>query len=336
MASHDLMAVVLFATLAAYTLLAGADFGAGIWDLLARGPRAAEERRRLAEAIGPVWEANHVWLIFFVVLLFTCFPHAFAAVSVALFWPLHLVLAGIALRGASFVFRAYGAPSGAGPVVWTRIFGVASALTPLLLGACLGAVSSGGIRLFDGRVTAGAHAWLAPFPLLVGVLALLVCAYLAGVYLAWESDGAARERFRRRALILWLVAGAVSLATLAAARSEAPRLWTQLLRGAAGELFLAGILLAPASAIALWRRRFQAARILAGAQVTILLAGWARAQWPFIIYPDLTLAQSAAPEATLRAAASTLPFGLALLAPSLWLLFSVFKGRNPRHRTGAS
>jgi cytochrome bd ubiquinol oxidase subunit II len=122
----------------------------------------------------------------------------------------------------------------------------------------------------------------------------------------------------------------VSLATLAAARSEAPRLWTELLHGAAGELFLAGILLAPASAAALWRRRYHAARLLAAAQVVILLAGWARAQWPFVVYPDLTLEQSAAPDPTLRAAAITLPFGMALLAPSLWLLFSVFKGRNPR------
>jgi cytochrome bd ubiquinol oxidase subunit II len=153
------------------------------------------------------------------------------------------------------------------------------------------------------------------------------------VYLAWESEGDARERLRRRSLILWLAAGAVSLATLLATRSEAPRLWEGLTRGAAGEMVLAGILLAPASALALWRRRFQAARMLAAAQVVILLAGWARAQWPWLVYPDLTIQLSAAPEATLRAAALTLPPGVAVLVPSLWLLFSVFKGRNPRNRS---
>jgi cytochrome d ubiquinol oxidase subunit II len=326
------MAVVMFCTLVAYAVLAGADFGAGVWDLLSRGPRRASQRRAIAEAIGPVWEANHVWLIFLIVLLFTCFPSAYAAASTALFWPLHLVLIGIVLRGAAFVFRAYGATTGGAKAVWSRIFGAASAFTPMLLGMCLGAVSAGGIRVKEGVVSnESASAWLGVFPAMTGLLALLLCAYLAAVYLAWESEGGLlQEDFRRRALITWLSAGAVSLATLLLARAEAPRLWERLTSAPANVLVLAGVLLAPASLFYLWRRRLGVARVLGAAQVVVLLAGWGAAQWPYLIFPDLTIATAAAPASTLSLIAATLPFGLAALVPSLWLLFAVFKGRNPQ------
>lgn len=312
------LASVMLAALVAYALLGGADFGGGIWDLLSHGPRAADQRRHIAHAIGPVWEANHVWLIFLIVLLFTCFPRAYAAISVALFWPLHLVLVGIVLRGAAFVFRAYGSPLSSVQNAWSHVFGAASAVTPVLLGVCLGAVSTGRVRSpFEA------------FPLLCGVLALLLCAYLAAIYLAWESDGALREDFRSRALATWLVAGATSILLLLAARGEAPRLWTGLTTAPAILLVLAGVLLAPASALALWRRRFSLARVLGAGQVAVLLIGWAAAQWPFLVYPDLTMTAAAAPRATLAATAATLPIGLGLLVPSLWFLFSVFKGRVP-------
>ncbi len=323
-----LVAGVMLASLVAYALLAGADFGGGIWDLLSYGPRAGAQRRQIAEAIGPVWEANHVWLIFLIVLLFTCFPLAYATVSIALFWPLHLVLVGIVLRGAAFVFRAYGSPTAAAQMAWSRVFGAASAVTPLLLGICLGAVSEGRVRAGNLTVSGGSAAWLGPFPLMTGALALLLCTYLAAVYLAWEADGALREDFRRRALITWLVAGFVSLLTLALTRQEAPRLWEALTSARAGWVVLAGVLLAPASAIALWRGRFWEARVLGAAQVALLLIGWALAQWPYLVYPDLTLAGSAAPRATLVAALATLPFGLGVLVPSLWFLFRVFKGQR--------
>jgi cytochrome d ubiquinol oxidase subunit II len=303
----------MLATLIAYAVLAGADFGAGVWDLLSRGPGATAERRAIAEAIGPVWEANHVWLIFLIVLLFTCFPAAYALASVALFWPLHLVLVGIVLRGASFVFRSYGATSAPVQAAWGNVFGAASAITPFLLGICVGAISS------------EAESWLAPFPIATGTLALLLCAYLAAVYLAWETNGKLRDGFRHRALITWFVAGVVSIATLVIAFAEAPRLGTRLISHPARLLLVAGALLAPASCAALWRGRFQWARILGAGQVAVLLAGWAVAQWPYLIYPDVTIAQSAAPAATLTFVAATLPFGAAVLLPSLWYLFTVFK-----------
>jgi cytochrome d ubiquinol oxidase subunit II len=326
-----LLAGVIFAALAAYAVLAGADFGAGIWDLVSRGPRAGAQRSKIAEAMGPVWEANHVWLIFFIVLLFTCFPPAFAAASVALFWPLHLVLIGIVLRGSSFVFRAYGSPGRAVQAIWGHVFGAASALSPVLLGMCLGTVSTGGIRVAAGQVSASSQtAWLAPFPLIVGLLALSLCAYLAAVYLVMESDGALREDFRRRALAAWLVAGVASVATLGVTSSEAPHLWHALTSPPAIWLMVFGALLAPASLAALWCGYFQSARVLGAAQVITLLSGWGAAQWPYVIYPDLTIYQSAAPRSTLAFTAGTLPVGLALLLPALWFLFSVFKGRNPQ------
>jgi cytochrome d ubiquinol oxidase subunit II len=330
MALEALLAAVMFAALAAYAVLAGADFGGGLWDLLSRGPRAAAQRKTIAEAMGPVWEANHVWLIFFVVLLFTCFPRAYAAASVALFWPLHLVLIGIVLRGSSFVFRAYGAPGVTAETVWGHLFGAASAISPVLLGICLGTISSGRIQLAAGQVTPSSQStWLSPFPVAVGLLALSLCAYLAAIYLVMESTGALAGDFRRRALAAWIVAGIASVATLGVAAREAPHLWQALTSWPALGLIVFGALLAPASLAALWSGRFHWARVLGALQVLTLLAGWAVAQWPYLIYPGLTIRQAAAPHSTLAFTAGTLPFGLALLVPALWFLFSVFKRRMP-------
>ena len=297
-------------------MLAGADFGGGIWDLVARGERRAAQRAALAKAIGPVWEANHVWLIFLVVLLFTCFPAAYAALSVALFWPLHLVLIGIVLRGAAFVFRAYAAGSDVTRDAWGRVFGASSAMTPILLGMCLGALSTG-----------DPYRWYDPFPVATGVLALLICAYLAAVYLAWEShDAQLRDDFRRRALAIWWIAGVASIAVLFLARSEAARLWSGLTSSPGDPCSSrVGSVLAPISFAALRAGRFSLARYSCVAQIVALLAGWAAAQWPYLIYPDVTVANAAAPASTLALTAWTLPFGFAALLPSLWFLFRVFK-----------
>ncbi len=333
MHAPEVVGLVAMVVLGAYALLGGADFGGGVWDLLARGPRAAEQREAIRVAMGPVWEANHVWLIFLIVILFTAYPSAFAALSVALFWPFHLVLAGVVLRGAAFVFRAHGHEAAGAPLSWGRVFGAASVITPVLLGACLGAVSAGRIRVESGTVARGSETvWLDSFPLATGLLALAVCAYLAAVYITLETEGALREDFRRKGLGAWLVGGVLSIGTLFLTRHEAPRLWAGLTSFPTALVVVAGVLLAPASAFALWRRRYHRARLLAAGQVVLLLAGWALAQWPYIVYPDVTVQGSAAPPATLAALLWTLPFGMALLLPSLWLLFAVFKGRNPALR----
>jgi cytochrome bd ubiquinol oxidase subunit II len=311
------LASVMLVALVAYAVLAGADFGAGIWDLLSVGPRRRLHRQALSAAIGPVWEANHVWLIFLIVLLFTCFPAAYARASVDLFWPLHLVLIGIVLRGVAFVFRAYGSERASAQAAWGRIFGAASAVTPMLLGMSLGTISA------DGQ------AWIDRFPLVVGILALLICAYLAAVYLAWETDDAdVKEDFRRRAIACWLVAGIISLLTLLLTRHDAPRLWAGLTSWPAGLFVTGGTLLAPLSLAALYRRRFSRARLFGAAQVVALLLGWGVAQWPYLIYPEVTVTAAAAPRSTLALTAASLPLGAAVLVPSLWFLFAVFKKRR--------
>jgi len=335
----DLAAGLALAALIAYAVLAGADFGGGIWDALARGPRRDAQRDAIAHAMGPVWEANHVWLIFVVVLLFTCFPRAYAALSVALFTPFHLVLLGIILRGAAFVFRAYspqsirrpGAP-GRQARRWGAVFGAASVITPVLLGMCLGAVSAGGVHVGAGGVVsiAGAAPWLRPLSLAMGGFALAVCAYLAAVYLANETEGALRADFRRRALWAGTAVVAMSVLVLPLLRARAPHLWHGLLSARAWPVIAVGVTAALLSGWALWRHRPRLARTATVAQTACLLAGWGIAQHPYLIYPDVTVHTAAAGEATLRFVLWSTPFGMMLLLPSLGWLFRVFKGEAMR------
>ena len=327
----DLTAALAMVALILYGVLAGADFGGGIWDAFARGPRRDDQRDAISHAMGPVWEANHVWLIFVIVLLFTGFPSAYAALSEALFVPFHLVLLGIILRGAAFVFRAYspqgvGAPSHAGRR-WGAVFGLASVITPVLLGMCLGAVSTGNVRVDGGIVSIdGTAPWLRPLSLATGGFALAVCAYLAAVYLVIETDGALREDFRRRALLAGTAVVAMSALMLPLLYLHAPHVWRGLLSARAAPVLAVGIVAALLSGWALWRRRPRLARLATVVQTACLLAGWGMAQHPYVIYPDVTVYSAAAPEPTLRFVLWSTPFGMALLIPSLLWLFRVFKG----------
>ncbi|MDA8343859.1 MAG: cytochrome d ubiquinol oxidase subunit II [Thermaerobacter sp.] len=330
----DAAAILALLALTAYALLGGADFGGGAWDLLASGPRGEGQRAAISRAMGPVWEANHVWLIFLLVLLFTAFPAAFVAVVIALFLPLHLVLLGVILRGASFVFRAHGAHSGPrAPLQRTfgAAFGAASTLTPVLLGAALAAVSSGGIRARPGgMVTAPPlHSWFTPFAIATGLLTLALSSYLAAVYLTLETQGRLREDFRRRALgagIALLLLAALDLPLMA---WDAPRLFSRLWSPTAAPLLIGGFLLALFSLALVYRRRFGLGRVLSALSGIALLWGWGFAQWPYVVYPDFSILASAAPKPALLQILYTLPVGVLLLAPSLYLLFKVFKGRNP-------
>ncbi|HEV2752108.1 MAG TPA: cytochrome d ubiquinol oxidase subunit II [Gemmatimonadales bacterium] len=329
-----LLAGIIFVALNAYALLGGADFGGGVWDLLATGPRKERQRELIAEAIGPVWEANHVWLILALVLLFTCFPPAFARLGTLLHIPLSLVLIGIVLRGSAFTFWRYGG-GGHGDSEqrhWGVVFAVASLITPLLLGTTAGAIASGALPnggAGNGREFYATYVapWLEPFALSVGVFALVAFAFLAAVYLTFEADEPElREDFRRRAL--------ASGAALFAAAASALLLSPPFVRGAL--IFASWALplhvLTGAAAVtalaALWYRRWRLAQVGAAAQVSLILWGWALSQRPYILPPDLTVAGAAAPPATLRLALAAVALGAVVLFPSLYYLFRVFKGRG--------
>jgi cytochrome d ubiquinol oxidase subunit II len=324
--------LALLLGLTAYVLTAGADFGGGIWDLLANGPRRNQQREVIAKAIGPIWEANHVWLIFVVVIMFTAFPPAFGALSIALFAPFHLLLGGIVLRGGAFVFRAHEEVASPRWRRWAAVFGAASVISPFILGATLSAVSSGGIRVVDGYVTVNAGlAWFSPLSLLVGALTLAICAYLAAVYLTVETRGEIQEDFRRRALGAWGVVAVLPAILLIFVARQSPLLWAHFATLQSRLPMAIGIVLAIASGWAVWAKRYKLGRVMAMAEVAILLWGWAFAQWPYIIYPDVTALNSAAPPPTLRFLLNSLPFGFGLLIPSLIFLFAVFKGKEPLH-----
>jgi cytochrome d ubiquinol oxidase subunit II len=332
----EIVAGAIIMALTGYALTGGADYGGGVWDLLARGPRRGEQRRLIAESIGPIWEANHVWLIVAVVVLFTGFPAAFGALGTVLHIPITILLIGIVLRGSAFVFRSYGRAEPRIVERWGLVFSIASVATPLCFGIVIGAISSGAVGHAAARAGTGAangsfsevyvEPWLAVYPLMVGFFALVLFALLAAVYLTFAArDDALREDFRRRALVAAVVVGVAAGASLLVSTSSAPRIahgvaaspWALLLHTVTGIAALTAI-------AALWWRRYRVARVAVGAQVTLILWGWAFAQYPFVIPPALTIRRSAAPSETLELLLVGLAAGALILIPSLRLLFKTF------------
>ncbi len=315
--------------LMAYALLGGADFGGGVWDLFATGPRRQAQRDAIAHAMGPVWEANHVWLIFVLVVLFTCFPYGYGPLGVALFLPFHLALAGVMLRGAAFVFRAYGRrPPGEPPASrWGTVFGIASLISPVLLGLAFGVVTEGGVRIdAAGNVSPMVPLyWLSPYAAGCGLLALSTCAYLAAVYLTAETGGELREDFRRRAIVAGTATAGLAAGVLVFAWRDANWFFRQLVSPRSWPVLAAGLGCFAASAWAVFGRRYRLSRVFAAGEIVLLLLGWGLAQQPYLVYPDLTLSAAAAPAPTIAFMLATLPFGALVLVPSLWLLFRVFK-----------
>jgi cytochrome bd ubiquinol oxidase subunit II len=323
---------VIVLALIVYALLAGADFGAGVWDLLARGPRAKRQRDLIADAIGPIWEANHVWLIIVVVMLFTAFPAAFAVLMTALHIPVTLMLVGIVLRGSSFVFRKYDSQRDPVQQRWGRLFAISSVLSPVLLGVIVGAISTGGIHLDDdGVVTSGfLSPWLGAFPLAVGIFALAQFAFLAAVYLTLETDDAElRDDFRTRALAAAVAVGTVAALVLLLSRSHAPLIWQDLTAGpAAIAIHLATGAAAIGAIVALLRRSWRLAAALAALQVALVLAGWAFALGPWLIPGVVTIHDAAAPRRTLELLLVVLGGGSLILLPAFAYLYLTFKRRN--------
>ena len=327
----ELCAGVMLVGLITYALLGGADFGAGVWDLLARGPRAQKQRDVIADAIGPIWEANHVWLIIVVVMLFTAFPAAFAAIMTALHIPVSLMLIGIVLRGSSFVFRKYDAQRDPVQQRWGRLFAISSVLSPVLLGVIAGAITTGGIRIEDGIVTSGfVRPWLGVFPFAVGLFALAQFAFLAAVYFTLETtDPELREDFRRRALATAVVLGVIAAVVLLLSRSQAPIVWDDLTAGpAAIALHVVTAFAAIGSIVALLRRRWRTAAGLAALQIALILGGWGLALGPWLLPDELTIRAAAAPSATLVLLLVVLGGGSVILLPAFAYLYLTFKRRN--------
>jgi cytochrome bd ubiquinol oxidase subunit II len=324
---------VMWTAVSAYALLGGADFGAGIWDLLAGGQRAGTRRRSLIEhSIGPVWEANHVWLIFVLVLMWTAFPMAFAAISSTLYLPLTLVALGVIARGAAFAFRK------AIDQRWARrLFGAAfafsSVVTPWFLGAAAGAVASG--RVPPGLARGGAvTSWFNPVGVVTGCFAVAACAFLAASYLTLDArragDDALTWYFRRRALASGLVVGALSVASLLVLRADAHAAYTRLTDRAL-PLIAVAIAAGIASVALAWLGRLVALRLSAATAIGAVLWAWAVAQYPYLLPPGLTVAAGSAPSTTLTAVIVSTAVGGALLIPSLaWLL--VLVQRSPRQQ----
>jgi cytochrome bd ubiquinol oxidase subunit II len=323
----EIMLVVLWVGLTAYVLFGGADFGGGVWDLLAGGSERGRPQRALVEhSIGPVWEANHVWLIFVLVLMWTGIPSVFAAVTSTLYIPLTLVALGIIARGAAFAFRK------ASTQLWQqRLFGAtfafSSLVTPFFLGTVAGAIASG--RVPPG-IAAGdlVTSWVNPTSIVSGVLAVLTAAYLAAVYLTRDAERAGDaelvEQFRRRALGAGMVVGVVSAVGVVVLSADAPALYTELTTGRALPFLLIAVLSGLASLLLLWRRAYVAVRLTAAAAVTGLLWGWGLGQYPELL-PGVSIADAAATDAVLAASLGALGVGALLLVPSLWWLYATFQ-----------
>jgi cytochrome d ubiquinol oxidase subunit II len=326
----EVVAGIILVVLTVYVLMGGADFGGGVWDLLAVGPRAARQRETIAHAIGPVWEANHVWMIVAVVLLFTAFPPAFAAIMTGLHIPITLMLVGIVLRGSSFVFRKVDDATDEGVASnWQLVFAVSSLITPVMIGVILGTLSTPALELRDGVVQGGfLEPWLQPFPWAVGAFTLALFAWLAANYLTLESaDEALRSDFRRRALgsgfAVALTGTAAGLLWERAAPESMGGLTGSLLGLADVE---AGAVAWLVAMVAMWRRRWRGARLAAVATAVLVLVGWGVGQYPWLVPDGLTIRDAAAPEVTLRLVTWILVGGGVVLVPAFAYLYLTFKG----------
>jgi cytochrome d ubiquinol oxidase subunit II len=315
-------AVILFGGIVLYATFGGADFGAGFWDLTAGGAEAGRRPRGLIDrAIGPVWEANHVWLVFCLVVTWTAFSGAFAAIMTTLYLPLGLAALGIVLRGSGFAFRKVSVRTPAQRANGAA-FALSSVITPFFLGTVAGGIAS-------GRVPAGGDgdaisSWINPTSLLGGSLAVLVCAYLAAVFLIAEARSRGAEDletwFRRRARIAAVVTGAVAVGGIFVLRHDAHRLFERLLGPGLPFVVVSGT--AGVAALALLSTASPAVlRVLAAVASASVIAGWGVAQYPYVLGTHLTIAEAAAPRATLVSVLVVTGLAAVLVLPSLGVLY---------------
>jgi cytochrome d ubiquinol oxidase subunit II len=319
----DAVAVVLFVAVTAYAVLAGADFGAGFWDLTAGGAERGERPRELVDhSIGPVWEANHVWLILVLVVLWTAFPETFASIMLTLFVPLTLAALGIVLRGSSFAFRkSLGRTPGRR--VLLAVFAISSILVPYCMGAVAGGVASGRVPE-GGKAGDPWSSWVNPTSIVAGLLAVSVAAYLASVYLVWDahrlSDPSMVEYFRRRAAVMAVVVGVVGFAGIFVLRADARYVFDGMTARALPLVLLSG-LCGIGSLILLLRASHRGARVLAAGAVASVIWAWGVAQWPYMLPTTLKVSDAAAPSGTLTTVLVVFGAFAVLILPSLVFLY---------------
>ncbi len=316
---------ILLAGITRYAVLGGADFGGGLWDLLAGpGPRRLTPRVLIDDSITPVWEANHVWLVFDLVIFWTAFPHAFAAVMTTLALPLWLAAAGIVLRGAGFAFRKE-----LTEVRWRRVTGItfafSSLVTPFFMGTVIGAIATGAVPANASR--ASLASWTSATALFAGFLFVAACGHLAAVYLVGEAarrgDRRMQTYFTRRAEAAAIIAGALSLAALAALHGSNPALYDRLTGRALPLVVLAGVC-GLAVVILLAAGRLTGVRVIAALGVAAVVWGWAVAQYPALLpCTAVTLSNAGAPNDTLVAIVVLAIVAMLLIGPSFILLYSL-------------
>jgi cytochrome bd ubiquinol oxidase subunit II len=326
------VAAALFIGVLAYALFAGADFGSGFFDLTAGGARQGAELRVLVDhSIGPVWEANHVWLIYCLVMWWTGFPASFAAVMTTLFVPFVLALGGIVLRGASFAFRKYSATL-AQARIYGVVFALSSVITPFFLGAVVGGIASGRVpaKGYGDRWTS----WVNPTSVLGGVIAVGTCAFLAGVFLCADADSSGHPglsaTLRTRTLLVGAVTGAVVFAGLLPLHADAPTLWHGLTHQAL-PLILISALAGLATMALVWRRRYGVARLTAVVAVASVVSGWGIGQYPWLLVDQVKIADAGGAGATLIALLVVVAIAGVTVLPALALLFRLTQSHRWRH-----
>jgi cytochrome bd ubiquinol oxidase subunit II len=320
---QSLPLVFILVGLALYTVLAGADFGAGFWQLVAgRGPHAERVREHAHHSMGPVWEANHVWLIFVITVFWTAYPTAFGSIASTLGLALFIAAIGIIFRGATYALKS-GVSAPHESALIDTVFSFSSILAPFALGAALGGIATNRVPVGN----AAGHlvsSWLNPTSIFIGVLAVCTCAYLAAVYLAADAarhgDPELEGAFRRRALGAGIVVGVIAIAGIFIVNSDYHRLFHSLLTGRALSAVIASAVAGAGTLVLLYSRRYEWARFTAALAVAAIVAGWALARWPTIL-PGLTVQQAAAGHDALVWIVVCVLGGGALLFPSLALLF---------------
>ena len=321
--------VLIVAGLTAYGVLGGADFGAGFWSLWAgrRGPDRRSVRDHAHHAIGQVWEANHVWLIFVLVVCWTGYPTAFGSIVSTLAIPLFIAAVGIILRGTAYALRAGTGSTGELHAV-DLVFALSSIIVPFAFGAAIGGIASGRVPVGNAQ-GATFSSWLDWTSFLVGVLAVAVAAYLAAVYLAADAtrlgSSELAEAFRVRALVMGVAAGAIALAGIAVVRHDARGIYDGLTGGWGLGAVLVSAGAGAATMLLVWMRRYGPARATAAAAVGAVLVGWVLAQRPDVL-PGLSIHQAAAGRSTLIALVVATAIGAVLLIPSLVILYGLLLG----------